>query len=90
MPPNDSALVSHLRGLEGVRFGEVDAEVEEATFIGRVAGPQDGRLAVEEVVPDGTHGELAQRVVGQVLHLLWDQKEGVFYHAVGNHKDTHN
>ena len=42
-----------LGGLEGVVCGEVDGEEEDAALVGRVGGPHDSRLPVEEVVAYG-------------------------------------
>lgn len=62
----------NLGGLEGVVRGEVDGEVEHAPGVGRVLGPDDGGLPVEDVLAHGAGGAVGGRVLVQVKQLLCD------------------
>lgn len=46
----DRARSGHLRGLEGVVWGEVDLDHEDTTRVWGLPGPHDRRLPMEEVI----------------------------------------
>lgn len=62
----------YLWGFERIVCGEVYGEVEDAVGIGRVVGPDDGGLPVEDVVTDGAGGAVGGRVLVQVTKLFCD------------------
>ena len=71
----DASGEGELGRLEGVVGGEVDAEEEDSSVVGRALGSHDARVPLEFVVAHGTGRAVGGRVLLQVRQLLLDSAQ---------------